>query len=325
VTDIGGPWPTIIATENTTDDLLQVVLSELLVHGEQTDPSKGQALEVFGARLELTNPCARLSRSEARGRIFSCLGELCWYLSGTRDAEHIKYYLSHYGDSEEAGMIYGGYGPRLFDYEGTDQIRYVCQRLRANKWSRRAVVQLFDHQDVVEEHKDVPCTCTLQFLVRHDRLQLIAYMRSNDAHLGLPHDIFAFTMLQELVARSIGVPLGSYIHSVGSLHLYNSDIDDAKALLNEGWQSRFQMPSMPNGDPWDNVADLLAVEHDLRSGISPADVSLSSSAYWADLERLLAVFALVKAREAAAVSVLRETFTNPTYDLFIADRLDRMR
>ena len=64
-----------------------------------------------GAILELTNPRARLSRSVTRGRIFSALGELCWYLSGTNAVEPISYYLSHYRLSGENGAVFGGYGP----------------------------------------------------------------------------------------------------------------------------------------------------------------------------------------------------------------------
>jgi thymidylate synthase len=89
--------------------------------------------------------------------------------------------------------------------------------------SRRAALQIYDARDLAQEHKDVPCTCTLQFFVRDGRLEMATYMRSNDAYLGLPHDVFAFTMLQELVARSLGVEVGVYRHMVGSLHLYEVD------------------------------------------------------------------------------------------------------
>ena len=60
----------------------------------------------------------------------------------------------------------------------------------------------------------------MQFIVRCEELHLFVCMRSNDAFMGLPHDVFAFTMLQELVARLIGCELGHYHHFVSSLHLY---------------------------------------------------------------------------------------------------------
>ena len=101
------------------------------------------------------------------------------------------------------------------NFDGVNQIEYVITQLTEHPHSRQAVVQLFDHDDVTQPHKDVPCTCTFQFLLRRGGLRLITHMRSNDAYFGLSHDIFSFTMLQEIVARSIGAKLGSYRYSHG--------------------------------------------------------------------------------------------------------------
>lgn len=322
----GSPrWPTPIASEASADDLLNIVFTELLQTGERTTPTKGAALDLFGARLELTDPRARLSRSERRGRVFSALGELCWYLAGTNDVEHIKYYLSRYSESAEDGIVWGAYGPRLFDFKGVNQIAYVCDRLAAKPNSRQTVVQLFDCEDVKEPHKDVPCTCTLQFLVRREHLQLVTYMRSNDAHTGLPHDLFAFTMLQEIVARTVGLEVGTYVHMVGSLHLYERDYHAAKRYLREGWHTRTPMPPMPVGDPWGHIRDLLEVESALRNGTHPSAITYSSSPYWADLERLLSIFASARSNDRGSAETIRQQMNSQIFDVFIQDRTDRIR
>src|SRR5450759_4353018 len=119
---------------------------------------------------------------------------------------------------------------------GIRQIDNVINLLKKKSESRQAVIQLFDASDIVEVHKDIPCTCTLQFLIRQRRLNMITNMRSNDAFLGLPHDIFAFTMLQEIIARTLGVEMGTYKHAVGSLHLYDKNRNSAQQFLDEGWQ-----------------------------------------------------------------------------------------
>ena len=67
----------------TLDDLLRYALQSIEKYGETVRASKGRTREVRGVVLELTNPLARLSRTESRGKIFSCIGELCWYLKGT--------------------------------------------------------------------------------------------------------------------------------------------------------------------------------------------------------------------------------------------------
>ncbi|NHA68638.1 thymidylate synthase [Phycicoccus flavus] len=315
-----------VIEEVTLDDLLRSVVEFVLDQGERTLPTKGPALDTWAASLRLTNPRARLSRTEGRGRLFSALGELCWYLSGSNDTDHIAHYIRAYRKCDEAGKVHGGYGPRLFDADGSGQVDYVIKALRANPWTRKAVIQLFDRSDVAAPHEDVPCTCTLQFLIREGRLHLITYMRSNDAWLGLPHDIFCFTMLQELVAVSTGYPLGEYQHFVGSLHLYEANFSEAEHFMGEGWQSTFhEMAPMPEQDPWSSIETLLDLERDIREGatLTAADVEQLDD-YWADLARILAIHARAAVKDLASIEELRSQLRTRTFDLFVDDRLERL-
>jgi thymidylate synthase len=277
--------------------LLHATYEAILRDGQPISPTRGTAIEVVGAFLELTNPRARLSRTETRRRQVSTVAELCWYLSGSNDGAPVVFYLPQYERELEAdGTIHGGYGPRLFGTGADARLPTVVESLLVNPESRRAVVQIFDHTDVgPQRFKDVPCTCTLQFFVRDGQVHLVVYMRSNDAYLGLPHDVFAFTMLQELVARSLGAELGRYIHVVGSLHLYDDVHAAVATYLGEGWQSTIDpMPPMPFGDPWEQVKQLLDAEKMIRS-LTPYDrVSLPTTTYWADLARLLAAWVAMK-------------------------------
>lgn len=85
-------------TAPTLDDLLMGVYKKLLVSKKRVMPSRGKIIEETGALLEIKNPRARLSRTESRGKVFSCLGELLWYLAGTNDLEFISYYIPRYKD-----------------------------------------------------------------------------------------------------------------------------------------------------------------------------------------------------------------------------------
>jgi thymidylate synthase len=219
---------------DTLDDVMRIVIDEVQRHGVDTSPSRGEASELTGVLLELSNPRARLSRTETRGKLFSCLGELCWYLAKSNAVDFIPYYIPLYRNDAEGDILHGAYGPRLFDFRGNDQIGNVIDLLARHPSSRRAVVQLFDAADLAEEHKDVPCTCSLQFLARGGALHMFTAMRSNDVFLGLPHDVFCFTMIQELVARTLGLELGEYKHAVGSLHLYSQHREDAADFIDEG-------------------------------------------------------------------------------------------
>lgn len=77
----------------TLDDLLGEVFAHLLNDQQTITASQGDFTEIFGAMLVLQNPRARLSRTESKGKIFSALGELFWYLSKTNSHEFIEYYI----------------------------------------------------------------------------------------------------------------------------------------------------------------------------------------------------------------------------------------
>jgi thymidylate synthase len=280
--------------------------------------SRGNTRELAGVLVEITQPRARLSRTETRGKAFSCLGELLWYLSGSNNLEFIRYYISNYvKESEDEVTIYGAYGPRLFDFRNNNQIANVIALLRKNPNTRRAVIQIFDSDDIACERKEIPCTTTFQFMVRDNRVHMLTTMRSNDAYLGLPHDVFCFSMLQEIIARSLGIELGTYRHFVGSMHLYDRDLSKAEEFVSELLQSRIEMPRMPDGDPWPSIKKVLDAEMLVRSK-KPIDANaVGVEPYWADLIRLLQIFAT---RSGVRIDGLKAAMTSKIYNAYIRPR-----
>jgi len=307
----------------TLDDIMRFAIEEIQSNGEWITPSKGRCKELMGVILEITNPRARLSRSETRGKLFSCLGALCWYLAGTNKLEFISYYIPEYKNYADGDEVFGGYGPRFFAWKGLNQVVNVTNLLRRKAESRKAIIQLFDATDIIEDHGDIPCTCAMQFMIRLNSLHMITYMRSNDVFWGLPHDIFTFTMLQEIMARSLGVELGTYKHIVGSLHIYEKNTNLVQQFLNEGWQStEMSMPTMPVGDPWSAIHSFLDAETIIRSGNLFDDSMLESlDVYWADLVRLLQVFNYSKYNDNDNIQKIKQKMASPTYRPFIDKKL----
>lgn len=253
------------------------------------DGSRGSNYEILGVSLIISDPRARLSRSENRGKTFSALGELLWYLSGREDLSFIEPYVPLYRDEVVNGIIEGAYGPRLFNMRGINQIDSVISILTRKRGTRRAVIQLFNAEDIVTDKKEIPCTTTLQFHLRDDGLHLSVTMRSNDAYWGLPHDVFCFTMIQELLAKRIGVELGTYMHYAGSMHVYDRFYKEMKSYLVEGYQRPAPMPAMPSGDNFAIVPDILRAEDKIRHG-EPLGNSLSEVPYWRDIVRLIEAY-----------------------------------
>lgn len=306
-------------SRETVDDLMRKVIELIQFSGKRIETGKGGCTEVTGALLELTNPLARLSRTETRGKLFSPLGELCWYLAKSKQLDFIEYYIPKYKEAAEDGVIPGAYGPRLFAWNGINQIANVTRRLKERPNTRRAAVQLFEAADIDVKHEEVPCTCTLQFLLRDNKLNMFVFMRSNDAYFGLPHDIFCFTMLQEIVARQIPAQLGNYKHFVGSLHLYDNYSKAAQRFLDEGFQpTTLFMPPMPEGDPWPAIRTLLEAEEQIRTGKPFAESqSAHLDSYWADLIRLLLVFRADRDMDVSRIKELRAAMSAEYFRTFI--------
>ena len=258
-----------------------------------------------------------MSRSEARHSLFGYLGEFLWYLSGNDSLSFIRYYIPAYPeDGDGASTLRAAYGPRLRSSH-KDQIGWIIEILRKKPSTRRAVIPIYSPQDTYTEVSEVPCTCTLQFLLRNGRLELLTHMRSNDAYVGLPGDIFAFTMIQELVARSLNVEVGIYKHLVGSLHLYERDWPNARRFLAEGWQRKNSMPLMPLGDQLGNLAVVQKLERALRKGKNPPTPP-SLPEYWRDIVQLLRIHkADVKCTPSREINRLRKGMNSDAYDPYI--------
>lgn len=306
--------------QETLDDLLRELYPRLIDSPIRVVTSRGPTREILGTHLELRCPRARLSRTETRGKPFSCLGELLWYFSGENKLDFITYYLPRYAqDSDDGVTIYGGYGPRLFRQRGHDQFANVQKLLSRHPTSRRAVIQLFDAEDIAQHRVEVPCTTTLQFVVRDGKLHMLTTMRSNDAYIGLPHDVFCFTMMQEMMARSLGHQLGIYHHFVGSMHVYECNVASVQTYVEEGVQPRIEMPSMPTGDPWPSIKSLLDAERRLRSSETIDVASYALDPYWADLVRLLQV--LASGHDANRIEAIKAAIVFKRYGTYIRDRI----
>lgn len=120
---------------DTLDDLLREVLGRLLQAEEKVDATRGTFTELFGVVLQLSNPRARLSRSEMKGKVFSALGEWLWYLSGANALAFIDYYLPgiYKDESDDGGeTVRSGYGERLYCHRGLIRLR------RSSNCSRRS-------------------------------------------------------------------------------------------------------------------------------------------------------------------------------------------
>jgi thymidylate synthase len=242
----------------TADSVAEVFAGALHVarNGQRVSPRGMATREVLDVGILLTRPRARLLLAPPT-RIPNpafAVAETVWILSGS-DAPWIFDFNGQLAQYADDGVLRGAYGPRLRRWNGAvDQMLRVVEILTDDPDSRRALIQLYDPARDAAGHRDVPCTLGFQFHLRNGRLDMATSMRGQDVWIGLPYDLFFYTTLHELVAGWLGAELGTYRHHVGSLHIYERDMESAAAVT-----SVTALPEMPElVTDWDGFDDLLS-------------------------------------------------------------------
>ena len=162
--------------------------------------------ENLGVQFRIMNPRDRLPRVAARNfSLAYFVAETLWYLNADDSTEWISYYAPFWSNiSDNNKTANSAYGARIFKTHpriGNGNIvqwDYVKEELRKDPDSRRAVIHIRTPSDSIIESKDVPCTLSLQFFIRENKLHLHVSMRSSDIILGLAYDVPAFTTIQEI-------------------------------------------------------------------------------------------------------------------------------
>ncbi|MEI2387367.1 thymidylate synthase [Breoghania sp. JC706] len=277
----------------TFDDMYRSTIAGVLSAPEFHNAPRGNAeIEVLGFSAVLHNPLARVCFSPLRRQnIVFNYAEALWYLSGRNDLAFIERYaprMKRY--SADGKTLPGtGYGRKLlaFGPDRIDQIERVIDILgNDDPDSKRAFLQIFDaNEDLYRRNIDVSCTLGLQLLLRDGALHMVAFMRANDAYIGFLSDVFSFTLIQEYIARRLGVCVGRYYHHVGSIHIYEPDLERARALAAEQRRAPgIGYPEMPATSP-ETIEDVLCAEGEIRKGNLDLDdvLRFSVPAYWRDI------------------------------------------
>ena len=247
--------------------------------------------EIGPLSFSIQNPRKRLTTIKQRKWNFvAAVGELLWHLSGSKDLNTIANYLSEWKNFSKDGFSIDNscYGYKIFQKEdnGYSKWNKIIEILKKDPGSRRAVLSLYNDKDGLNEFDiDVSCTCTLQFMIRDNKLNLIVYMRSNDAIWGLPYDFFLFSFLQELLSKELGIDLGVYTHMCGSMHIYERHFSLAKKIIiDPKYDRNCSMPAMTSLESYNSF---ISIEQFIKNNTFSISSILSLQQYWKDLASVL--------------------------------------
>lgn len=194
------------------------MLARVLEHGHRQSNRKGSI-------RYLTNEVMRLEAGDlldifeshgiARKKLKS---ELELFCRGERQTEAYR----------EAGISWWDYcGPILVNSYPTyfEKLPKLIDRINREKRNSKNYVLFLGETNA--ETNQAPCLSLVQFQIEEGRLLLTAYQRSSDASLGLPADIYHLY----LISRQVELPLHSITLFLGTVHIYENNIEKTRALL----------------------------------------------------------------------------------------------
>ena len=255
----------ISVTGSSMSELYPRILTHVLQNGEEVAPRGQATVEVSPFAFELTDPTQCLVLLKARRLNYAfVVAERLSLLTGRADADMLCHYISGLRNFlNEEGCFDGAYGPRV-----RPQLDFVFEELTRDPDSRRGVVSIYSSVDQ-HESVDVPCTLTLQFLIRRGRLDLIVNMRSSDLFLGLPYDVSQFAFVQQVVAGWLSLAPGRYVHWTGSAHIYDRDLPKVREIVrspDECVVCDLPVPPLPKNESMNQFHRLVEIERMLRLG-----------------------------------------------------------
>ena len=209
----------------TLGDSYPTIISLLRSEGEKVSPRGIDTVELRGFQLCIQDvsrdvlPTGWGRGVNPRIAILEAMQLVCGESYPALLVEHAP----NFKQFMDGQAFHGAYGPRI-----RSQIPSMIDTFTHDFDTRQGVLTIWDPAiDGRIPTKDQPCTISLQFLVRHNKLDLVVNMRSNDVWWGLPYDVYQFSSLQRAIACTLGCDMGSYTHNVGSMHMYARDFEAA--------------------------------------------------------------------------------------------------
>ena len=201
------------------------LLNNLMVHGSQSSPRGHKTREILNVTIEIDHGLNNILVNPIRGVNYRFMvAEWLWILAGMNDVHILaRYNAAMRKFSDDGQILSGAYGPRLMP-----QIPYIVHSLFKED-SRQAVATIWTPSP--SNSLDIPCTISLQWMIRDKKLHCTVNMRSSDVWLGLPYDFYTFSQITNYVAMLMQVPVGSVTMNLASSHIYEPNFNSAMDII----------------------------------------------------------------------------------------------
>lgn len=204
------------------------ILDRVLSSGKMQHNKKGSIRYLLNEQLSLT-PADLLDIFEGHNIARKKLrNELQLFMQGERNVEKYREVGINWWDY--CGSILVNSYPTYFE-----KLPPLIAKINKEKRNSKNYVLFLGSTDA--ESNQAPCLSLVQFQIDEGELVVSAYQRSSDANLGLPSDIYHLY----LMARQIDLPLKSITLNLGNVHIYESNLEKTRHLLDGDEGVKFEL------------------------------------------------------------------------------------
>ena len=329
---LGEDWVISSCSDAAYANTLRLILDKGQNCTASTSLSRGSnksSKEILNFSCLLDHPLQRLPVNK-KLNLPAAVARFVWMMAGSDRLADIAFYEPKAIKFSDDGISMPGssYGQRILRARpGLNQLESAIQRLKQDPATRRSAISIYHPEDAVRESKDIPCAFGIFYRVLEGRLIATTLMRSNNAFVLMPYNIFEFSLLAEAVSVETGIPFGGLVHSAISMHIYAENFEAAQDVIasydsNPSLGLGFTCPPIPFGSsPLESIKKLVILEADLRHAsaglcgdnieewIEQANTQLDY--YWRQLFFLLLLHVAKKNRNQPALYALQTVIVDP--------------
>ncbi|MEX0930059.1 MAG: thymidylate synthase [Candidatus Paceibacterota bacterium] len=246
--------------ERTRDNQYQTLLKNIIANGRSSGVIQGEdAIRIVGTQLryDMSNGYPVITERDMSGPFFkAALGEHIAFLNGARTQTELEKFGCKFWNRwvtaekcaqfelEEGDLGPGSYGAAWAQFptaEGTpfNQIEHLQKQLRDKPFLRTHILSpwipqyTLQHNELTRKVVVAPCHGWVHIIpyMEQKEFAIHHYQRSADMPVGVPFNIIQYAAFGLMLAHILGWKFVEYIHTFSDSHVYESQIEHVKALI----------------------------------------------------------------------------------------------
>lgn len=220
---------------NNFEDIYNQMFYDIYEHGvwssdkvrtKYVDSTPAKRKQIIGYQFRFDNSTDVLPLVRSRFiPIKSAISELYWiWIQQSNKVQDLRDMSCKFWDEFEMsdGTIGPAYGKVISKemFGNKSQLHYIINEIKNNPDSTRIKTSLWDISNL-HLMSLTPCAYETQWNVLDNKLILSLKVRSNDFALGLPANIYQYSILHRIVALECNLECGDIIYTIDNLHYYD--------------------------------------------------------------------------------------------------------